>query len=107
MSLDFYLNAVRRITVFDANITHNLGKMAGEAGIYMILWRPEELGLTKADEIIRPLEDGLEKLKSDPDHYKQFNPENGWGDYDILVRSVETILNACKENPDAEIIVSR
>lgn len=29
--------------VYSANITHNLGKMAGEAGIYYALWHPGEL----------------------------------------------------------------
>ena len=33
---------------YSANITHNLGKMAEEAGIYKHLWRPEEIGITKA-----------------------------------------------------------
>jgi hypothetical protein len=32
-----------RETFFSANITHNLGKMAGEAGIYEACWRPGEL----------------------------------------------------------------
>lgn len=30
-------------TVFDTNITHNLGAMADEAGIYTALWHPAEL----------------------------------------------------------------
>jgi hypothetical protein len=29
--------------VFDANVTHNLGAMAEEAGIYTACWRPNEL----------------------------------------------------------------
>ena len=41
MSLDFYLSYEMDgnvVWVFDANITHNLGKMAGKAGIYDALW---------------------------------------------------------------------
>ena len=30
MSLDVYLTAVRSVTVYDCNITHNLGRMAEE-----------------------------------------------------------------------------
>jgi hypothetical protein len=30
-------------TVYSANITHNLNKMAGEANIYLALWRPGEM----------------------------------------------------------------
>ena len=33
----------RREEVYGANITHNLGKMAAEAGIYEALWRPYQL----------------------------------------------------------------
>jgi hypothetical protein len=90
-----------------ANITHNLNKMADAAGIYEHLWRPEEIGITKAGELIPPLTEGLDKLKSNPDHYKTFNPSNGWGDYDGFVNWVERYLKACKENPDGTINVSR
>ena len=41
MSLDIDLIETSPHSVFDANITHNLGKMAGEAGIYEALWHPE------------------------------------------------------------------
>lgn len=33
MSLDVYLTAVRPTTVYDANITHNLGSMAHDASV--------------------------------------------------------------------------
>lgn len=107
MSLDVYLNAVRETCVYDANITHNLGTMAHEAGIYKHLWRPEEIGITKAEQLIEPLKNGLELLESDPERFKAFNPENGWGSYEGLVRFVQKYLEACKENPDATIDVSR
>ena len=34
--------------VCDLNITHNLNKMASELGVYEHLWRPDEIGVTKA-----------------------------------------------------------
>lgn len=46
MSLDVYLEGPPvPQDVFWANITHNLGRMADEAGIYKHLWRPEEIGM--------------------------------------------------------------
>ena len=107
MSLDITLTAVRPTSVFDYNVTHNLNKMADAAGIYKHLWRPEELGIKKAEELIKPLEEGLSLLLSDPERFKKFNPPNGWGDYDGLVKFVSEYLNACRENPDATIEVSR
>jgi hypothetical protein len=93
--------------VFWRNITHNLNKMAGEAGIYQHLWRPEELGITKAGELIEPLTKGLELLRSDPDRFKAFNPSNGWGSYEALLEFVSSYLEACTEHPSAVIRVSR
>jgi hypothetical protein len=93
--------------VYTSNITHNLGKMADEAGIYQHLWRPEEIGITKASELIYPLTEGLAKLKADPEHFKQFNAANGWGLYEHFVPFVEEYLKACIENPESEIEVSR
>ena len=94
-------------TVYEDNITHNLGKMARMAGIYLCLWRPEELGIDTASFLIEGLEKGLKKLKSNPDYFKSFNPKNGWGDYDGLVAFIENYLDACKKFPDAEIEVDR
>lgn len=107
MSLDVYLSEVKRTIVFDANITHNLGEMATKAGIYKHLWRPEELHIETASELIEPLQKGLDLLLSEPDKFKKFNPENGWGSYDGLVKFVSKYIEACKKNPDAEISVSR
>ena len=103
MSLDVGLVAIRQTSVYDLNITHNLTKMANEAGIYKHLWRPEELGIIHAIDLIAPLNEGLSRLKAEPELFKKFNPENGWGDYETLVEFVEDYIVACVKNPDATI----
>lgn len=55
--------------VYSANITHNLNTMAKEAGIYKHLWRPEEIGITKASQLIEPLVAGLNALIADPEKF--------------------------------------
>jgi hypothetical protein len=107
MSLDVYLEEIKPTEVFWANITHNLTKMADKAGIYKHLWRPDEIGIKKAKELIEPLEKGLTKLKAHPDYYKHFNSPNGWGMYEHFVPFVEKYLQACKDHPDADVSVSR
>ena len=136
MSLDVYLTATVPTTVFDANITHNLGKMAGEAGIYEALWRPAEMDperkariqaqakagnyhgpdgayaieaevVTYARDLIEPLRAGLALLRADPERFEKHNPENGWGSYRDFVPWVARYLQACEEYPDAEVRVSR
>lgn len=96
-----------KVCVYGRNITHNLNIMASKAGIYRYLWRPEELGIKIAGELIEPLEKGLALLKSDPERFKQFDAPNGWGRYEDLVEFVEEYLDACKKYHDATVEVSR
>ena len=107
MSLDVYLMETRPTEVYWANITHNLTEMAGAAGIYRALWTPEEIGITKAADLVPLLEDGLAKLKADPAKYEKFNAPNGWGLYKNFVPFVEKYLQACRDNPNATVEVSR
>lgn len=118
MSLDVYLRDKQKACAhcgrgdeehegFSDNITHNLSEMADHAGIYLVLWRPEEIGATKANHIIEPLKAGLALLKSDPDKFKKFSPDNGWGTYEGFVDFVERYLKACEDKPNSEIEVSR
>lgn len=93
--------------VFSANITHNMGRMAREAGLYEALWCAQDNGVGHAGDLIEPMEKGLALLVSDPARFRQFNPENGWGDYEALVRFAERYLAACREYPAAEVRVSR
>jgi hypothetical protein len=93
--------------VFERNITHNLGKMAGVAGIYEHLWRPDEIGITRAKELIEPLATGLARLQAEPNIFKVHNPSNGWGDYNGLVAFVTSYLDACKQYPEATVRASR
>jgi hypothetical protein len=107
MSLSFDLYVVRQVCVGDFNITHNLGRMAVYAGVYDCLWRPDEHGITTAAQVIEPLKTGIAKMEADPDFYRQFDAENGWGTYDNFLPWCKGVLAACEANPDAEISVSR
>lgn len=93
--------------VYWRNITHNLNKMAGAAGIYEACWRPEGIGVTHAKQLIPLLKAGLERLLADPEKFKAFNPKNGWGDYEGLVNFVRDYLARCEQYPEATVSVSR
>jgi hypothetical protein len=103
MSLDVYI--VKRKNV--GNVTHNLNKMAVEAGLYHPLWRPEEIDVTTTNQMVSLLEVGLKVLKNDPEHFKKFEAENGYGTYEGLVDFVTNYLEACKENPDCGVEACR
>jgi hypothetical protein len=114
--------------LYDANITHNLTEMAGEASIYKALWRPYQLKkefkklpknnytleltferecVTLAKDIIPILKKGLKDLKARPEYFETFNSPNGWGMYEHFVPFVEKYLEACKKYPESIIIISR
>jgi len=115
MSLDITLHATETIEcdncghkhyvpdyeVYGANITHNLGKMAGKAEIYQHLWRPEELNIKMAKDLIEPIQRGLADMKARPDFYKKFDSPNGWGTYDDFIPWIENYLSALESYPEA------
>jgi hypothetical protein len=93
--------------LYTDNITHNLTPMASEARLYRPLWRPEEIGITKASGLIGPLTGGLGRLRADPERYKRFNPPSGWGSYEVFVEFVTNYLAACQAHPEAAVEVWR
>lgn len=93
--------------LFEANITHNLGPMASAAGIYEILWRPDKHEYKTAGDIIVKLRAGILLMENSPNDFRKFDPENGWGSYDDFLPWCKRYLAACKENPKAQIKVSR
>lgn len=107
MSLDVHLIDEKGDQVYWSDITHNLNKMAEAAGIYKHLWRPEEIGITKAGELIEPLREGLHKMIDNPSTFKIHDAANGWGRYGDFVPWVAEYLEACVKNPTATVEVSR
>jgi len=113
MSLDVTLTKIMPTEVYNGNITHNLGKMALEVHLecgltlYDVLWHPEKHGLLNAKDIAGLLDEAWNTLLAYPHHYWQFSPKNDWGNYDGLCNFVYKYRNACWDNPDAEISVSR
>ncbi len=93
--------------VLHVNITHNLTKMAYEAGVYGVLWRPEENGIITAGQLVEPLAAAIMFMKAHPAHFKQFNPTNGWGNYHGFIQQLSELLKACRKHKTAHIEVWR
>ena len=106
MSLDVELRNEEDV-VFEWNITHNLTKMAERAGCYMAVWRPFEVECFKASDISQILMDSIQGMVKNKEYMEVFNPENGWGDYDGLLRFLCEYASACYKHPDSMIWVSR
>lgn len=89
--------------VYSANITHNLAAMAQEVDLYTPLWRPEEIGITQAWQLVRPLTEGLKRLLAEQERLQAFNPSNGWGNYELLLAFAKDYLAACEKNPTCRV----
>jgi hypothetical protein len=55
MSLDINLQAVRTINVFYLNVPTCYKPIAEKVGILDYIWKPSELGISKAEQLINPL----------------------------------------------------
>ncbi len=106
MSLDLYLECTQPTEVYWANITHNLGAMAAEGGLYEMLWHPEGAGITSARQLIEPIQKAVAAMKADPARFKKHNAPNGWGLYEHWLPWLERLLAACQEYPDATVRAS-
>ena len=89
--------------VYEDNVTHNLTDMARAAGVYKALWRPEDLEIKTAKELKGHLSRALRRLSSDPGRYQEYNPENGWGDFEGFIQFISRLLVACIQHPDAKV----
>ena len=95
------------IRVFDTNITHNLGRMAEAGGFYREVWCPDELGITKASQMIHPLRRAIQWMQANRREAEKHNAKNGWGMYEHFLPWLSGYLAACEKHPDADIQASR
>lgn len=114
MSLDIWLemplatgNEEYIAVLYEANITHNLNNMAKEAGLYEIMWRPDEIGVRFARDAVYQLEEGIKYMLEHKVELMPFTPDNGWGSYEGLLRVAQEFCEACYRYPNALIKVSR
>ena len=82
-------------------------ELSNGATLYHVLWRPDECGWKYARDIGDLLHEAYNILISDPEKYKEYNPENGWGSYEGLVDFVYDYRAACWDYPEAELRISR
>jgi hypothetical protein len=112
MSNDFSLDCPHcHHSFLSWNFTHNLASMAEAAGIYQVLWHPNKdytdtwhdswIEYTTAAEILPILQNGYDKMLSDPIYYKSFEPANRWGTYDEFIKVIAEIIQACKDHAGA------
>ena len=79
--------------------------MADAAGFYKQLWHLE--GITKCEDLLPHIEQGIVELESNPTKYKQFSAKNNWGTYEQFIPWLKNLAEKLKIEPKAELFVSR
>ena len=99
MSYNIYVTE----TILDANCTFNVSPMfrlaLGKDGI-------KQLNELSREDCIELLQDGIKDMKENPEMYKKLNPENGWGNYEGALETLENILDALHKSDKACVSVS-
>lgn len=97
------------------NITHNMNIMAEHiplsngSTLYQLLWRGEEMDppIETADQMKDLLCEGLKYLAHHKEDLLQYNPSNGWGNFDSLLTFTSECLLAAIKFPNDRVYFSR
>lgn len=99
-------------TYFHINLTHNLTTMADKCKVdlyskcitiygkiptlYDLLWHPKEtMNIGEPTmEYVEGLISCYKRLLEDADYFKEYNPSNGWGTYEQLLKRTKEYINA-------------
>lgn len=58
-----------------------------------------------AEEIGKMIEMGIKNLTKNPEKYRQYEAENGWGTIEGTLNFYRNLLEACKKHPYAYVFV--
>jgi hypothetical protein len=80
----------------ERNYTSNVSGMWAEA---LGGRRLSELKDWRCLDAIPLLKGAVEHMRAQPDHYRKMNPENGWGDYEGALETLQWLLDSCRRHP--------
>jgi hypothetical protein len=86
--------------VADFNVTYNLAPMFRAAGLPESVRSLYGLSGTEAQDLLR---ETRARMRRKPDYFKTFNPENGWGSYDLALRLLKEMYVMTRLHPRAVI----
>lgn len=101
MSLDVSVKARRVVDVYEDNITYNLAPMYYKC--IDIDGGLKALNGMKCRDAIPVLNRAIDDLIENKEEYEKLNPENGWGSYEGLLKSLKSLRIACLENPSGKV----
>lgn len=91
---------------FEANYTYNVSPMFYEAFKGMLDDGISGLHEKTGKDARHMLEIAIARMQDDPEKYKQWNPDNGWGSYEGALNLLCTLRGWCISAPLARFRVS-
>lgn len=101
MSLNVSVKARRTVEVYEDNITYNLAPMYYKC--IDINGGLKALNGMKCKNAVPVLNRAIDDLVENKEEYEKLNPENGWGSYEGLLKSLKNLRIACLENPSGKV----
>jgi hypothetical protein len=103
MSLDIGIRCnCCKAEIVSMSITHNLTEMAEACGLYSLMWEAEG---KEVKDLVLPLKQAIKELKNNPEKYKKYNPKNGWGDYEGLLKVAMEFYKECFRNRNKNVTI--
>lgn len=88
------------ISVWDGNITYNLGPMMRAAGVEL-----RDLHNLPAPAVANILSTAIGKMNAHPNQYREFDSPNGWGVYEDCLSFLTGLRDACQAHPRTTVEV--
>lgn len=88
------------------NLTYNLSPMlraAGFPGWQESVGTEAEVQPVTAKRVIPVFESVLSELRAHPEKFREMNPPNGWGSYEVAVEVFADFVEKVKPHPDATV----
>lgn len=90
---------------YGATVPQALAPMARAAGLYEVLWTPEQVAIHVAGDMRQFLRKGWATLRLEEGRCRALAPADGWGTYEQLVQFTRELLMACQRTPEALVRV--
>ena len=122
MGLDLSIN----VQVESYHLTHNLCELCSkvpvgkhkkyisvtefeyeELNLYDVLWRGDEHNLDTPSDMKEYLLEGLNYLEKNYNSLSKYNPDNGWGHIDRVIKVVEALIKDASIYPGAYLQYDR
>lgn len=108
--MSYDIKIIKRHKIHDYNYTSNIYEMFA-AATKRIGADPEFKSLKHFDDMscsfaASILKDIIIEMRSDPEYYQTFNPDNGWGVYSTFLQFLEKLYQDCMDHPDCDIEVN-